>query len=124
RRLFGPAESLAFLAIGTGICAGVVLDGVLHRGAHGLAGEIGHVTIEPDGIRCACGNRGCFETVAAGPALVSRTLAAWASSRNGHDDAAARAGDAADAGDGPGAGGAADPGGAPDARASADRDAD
>jgi glucokinase len=88
RRLFGPAESLAFLAIGTGISAGVVLDGVLHRGAHGLAGEIGHVVIEPDGIRCACGNRGCFETVAAGPALVSRTLAGWASRRNGHDDGA------------------------------------
>jgi glucokinase len=89
RRLFGPAESLAFLAIGTGISAGVVLDGVLHRGAHGLAGEIGHVTIEPDGIRCACGNRGCFETVASGPALVSRTLAGWVSRQNGHDAAAA-----------------------------------
>jgi len=86
RRLFGPAESLAFLAIGTGISAGVVLDGVLHRGANGLAGEIGHVVIEPDGTRCACGNRGCFETVAAGPALVSRTLAGWAARRNGHDD--------------------------------------
>ena len=88
RRVFGPAESLAFLAIGTGISAGVVLDGVLHRGANGLAGEIGHVIIEPDGIRCACGNRGCFETVAAGPALVSRTLAGWAACGNGHDDGA------------------------------------
>jgi glucokinase len=89
RRLFGPAESLAFLAVGTGISAGVVLDGVLHRGAHGLAGEIGHVIVEPDGIRCSCGNRGCFETVAAGPALVSRTLAGWAARRNGHPDGAA-----------------------------------
>ena len=96
RRLFGPVESLAFLAIGTGISAGVVLDGVLHRGAHGLAGEIGHVIIEPDGLRCACGNRGCFETVAAGPALVSRTLAGWASRRNGHDDGASAWSAAAD----------------------------
>jgi len=88
RRLFGHTESLALLAIGTGISSGVVLDGVLHRGANGLAGEIGHVIIEPDGLRCACGNRGCFETVAAGPALVSRTLAGWAARRNGHHDGA------------------------------------
>jgi glucokinase-like ROK family protein len=83
RRLFGSAESLALLAIGTGISAGVVIDGQLHRGASGLAGEIGHAIIDPDGARCACGNQGCFETVAAGPAIVSRTLAGWAARRNG-----------------------------------------
>lgn len=83
RRLFGSAESLALLAIGTGISAGVVLGGVLHRGRLGLAGEIGHVIIEPGGTRCACGNRGCFETVAAGPAILSRTLARWAARSNG-----------------------------------------
>jgi glucokinase len=90
RRLFGQIESLALLAIGTGISAGVVLDGRLHRGALGLAGEIGHVVIDPNGPRCACGNTGCFEAVAAGPAIVSRTLAGWASRRNGHDVAPAR----------------------------------
>lgn len=84
RRLFGPVESLALLAIGTGISAGVVLDGRLHRGAHGLAGEIGHVVIDPEGARCACGNRGCFETIAAGPALARRTHDGWAARRNGH----------------------------------------
>lgn len=83
RRLFGSVESLALLAIGTGISAGVVLDGVLHRGANGLAGEIGHVIIEPGGLQCACGNRGCFETVAAGPGILSRTLAGWAARGNG-----------------------------------------
>jgi glucokinase len=83
RRLFGPAESLALLAIGTGISAGVILDGRLHRGALGLAGEIGHVIVEPGGPRCACGNRGCFEAVAAGPAIVSRTVAGWAARRDG-----------------------------------------
>ena len=83
RRLFGPTESLALLAIGTGISAGVVLDGKLHRGALGLAGEIGHAIVEPDGPRCACGNRGCFEAIAAGPAIVNRTLAGWASRHNG-----------------------------------------
>lgn len=83
RRLFGSATSLAFLAIGTGISAGVVLDGRLHRGSRGLAGEIGHVVIDPAGARCACGIRGCFETVAAGPAIVRQTLAGWAARRNG-----------------------------------------
>ena len=72
RRLFGPVESIALLAIGTGISAGVILDGALHRGASGLAGEIGHAIVEPDGPRCACGNRGCFEAIAAGPAIVAR----------------------------------------------------
>ena len=89
--LFGPVDSLALLAIGTGISAGVVLDGVLHRGANGLAGEIGHVIIEPDGPRCACGNRGCFETVAAGPAILNRTLEGWAARRNGSVDAPSHA---------------------------------
>lgn len=90
RRVFGSVESLALLAIGTGIAAGVVLDGVLHRGANGLAGEIGHVILEPDGLPCACGNRGCFETVAAGPAILSRTLAGRAARGNGrgHDQPA------------------------------------
>jgi glucokinase len=85
RRLFGPVESLALLAIGTGVSAGVVLDGRLHRGAHGLAGEIGHVTIDPGGLRCACGNTGCLETIAAGPAIASRTIAARGARRNGND---------------------------------------
>jgi glucokinase len=85
RRLFGQAESLALLAIGTGISAGVVLDGQLHRGALGLAGEIGHVIIDRDGPRCACGNTGCFEAVAAGPAIVARTQAGWAARRDGRD---------------------------------------
>ena len=84
RRLFGPVESLALLAIGTGISAGVVLDGRLHRGAHGLAGEIGHVVLDPEGVRCACGLTGCFETIAAGPGIVRQVEAGWAARRNGH----------------------------------------
>lgn len=63
-----PAN-VAFLAIGTGISAGVVLDGVVFRGANAYAGEVGHVVAEPDGARCACGLRGCLETIAAGPAI-------------------------------------------------------
>ena len=69
RRVFGSVQSLAFLAIGTGISAGVVIDGTLHRGANGLAGEIGHVIVDRNGPACACGGRGCFEAIAAGPAI-------------------------------------------------------
>ncbi len=69
RAPFGPIDNLAYLSVGTGISAGVVLDGRLHRGVRGIAGEIGHVVLEPDGPRCACGLRGCFEALAAGPAI-------------------------------------------------------
>ena len=68
----GPVEapaSVAFLAIGTGISAGVVLDGALLRGDNNVAGEVGHVMSDPGGVICACGLRGCLETIAAGPAI-------------------------------------------------------
>jgi glucokinase-like ROK family protein len=83
RRVFGDTSTLALLAVGTGISAGVVIDGVLHRGAKGLAGEIGHVVIEPGGPRCACGMNGCFEVVAAGPAIVSRAATGWSAAGRG-----------------------------------------
>jgi len=63
------ASSIAFLAIGTGISAGVVLDGALLRGDNSFAGEVGHVVADPNGAVCACGLRGCLETIAAGPAI-------------------------------------------------------
>ena len=66
RHATGDDADLAYLGIGTGISAGVVIDGILHRGSRGLAGEIGHVVLEPDGPRCACGLRGCFEALASG----------------------------------------------------------
>ena len=69
RRVFGSVQSLAFLAIGTGISAGVVVDGELHRGATGLAGEIGHVIVDRNGPLCSCGLHGCFEAISAGPAI-------------------------------------------------------
>src|SRR5207237_7647829 len=65
-------------AIGTGISAGIVLNGRLHRGANGLAGEIGHAVVARGGPRCACGLDGCFEAVASGPAILEAALAAWA----------------------------------------------
>jgi glucokinase len=66
---FGATDDLVYLGIGTGISAGVVLDGRLHRGVRGLAGEIGHVVLDRDGAPCACGLRGCFETIAAGAGI-------------------------------------------------------
>jgi glucokinase len=69
RRVVGEVDDLAYLAVGTGVSAGVVLHGRLHRGARGLAGEIGHVIVEPGGPRCACGQDGCLETLVSGSAI-------------------------------------------------------
>ncbi len=63
-------DDLVYVQVSWGIGAGIVLGRRLHRGSSGLAGEIGHVQIEPDGDLCACGSRGCLGTVAAiGPLL-------------------------------------------------------
>jgi glucokinase len=79
----GPApRSVAFLAIGTGVSAGVVLDGELLRGESGFAGEVGHVIADPGGAVCACGLRGCLETVVAGPAIGRQADEAIAAGRS------------------------------------------
>lgn len=62
-------NSMAYLNLGTGLAAGVVLDGRLLRGGHGVAGEIGHIPVDPAGVRCGCGQRGCLETLASGLAI-------------------------------------------------------
>jgi len=66
---------LAYLALGTGVAAGLVLDGTVRRGGSGAAGEIGHIPWVPDGLACPCGQRGCLEQYASGAALD----AAWPS---------------------------------------------
>ncbi|MCP4363407.1 MAG: ROK family protein [Chloroflexi bacterium] len=60
---------IAYIGIGTGLAAGLILNGRLYRGANGMAGEIGHVMVEPGGALCNCGARGCLETIVAGPAI-------------------------------------------------------
>lgn len=65
------SRDLAYLGIGTGLAAGLVVDGRLRRGARGVAGEVGHVSVDPAGLLCPCGQRGCLETVASGSALAS-----------------------------------------------------
>jgi predicted NBD/HSP70 family sugar kinase len=59
-----------YVKVAGGVGAGIVLGGRLHRGATGIAGEIGHVQVQADGVVCRCGSRGCLETVAATPALL------------------------------------------------------
>ncbi len=75
RGVLGELDDLAYLAVGTGIAAGVVLDGSLHRGARGLAGEIGHAIADRDGPTCTCGQQGCLEAFASGPAIARRAAA-------------------------------------------------
>lgn len=70
--LTGGDVDLAFLALGTGLAAGIVLGGELRRGVSGAAGEIGHIPVDPRGPLCACGQRGCLETYASGTALGAR----------------------------------------------------
>ncbi len=71
---FGAAHDLGdvvYVKMSSGIGAGLVLGGRLHRGATGIAGELGHVQVRTDGAVCRCGNRGCLETVAASGALLA-----------------------------------------------------
>jgi predicted NBD/HSP70 family sugar kinase len=63
-------SNFAYIKAATGIGAGLVVDGRLLRGATGTAGEIGHTTLDESGALCYCGNRGCLETVASGPAIL------------------------------------------------------
>ena len=60
---------LLLVTVGTGLGGGIVSDGRLFRGANGFAAEIGHIIVEPGGPLCGCGNRGCWEQVAAGRAI-------------------------------------------------------
>ncbi len=60
---------LVLITLGTGIGGGMVFDGRLERGRHGMAAEFGHMAVVPEGHRCECGNRGCWEQYASGPAL-------------------------------------------------------
>lgn len=65
----GAHESMAYLNLGTGLAAGLVLGGSLWRGSRGAAGEIGHIPVDPNGPECPCGQRGCLEVVASGSAI-------------------------------------------------------
>lgn len=71
----GTRHAIGF-TIGTGIGGGIIVNGALYHGASGCAGEIGHTTIEANGRHCACGNYGCLEAYASGPAIARRAIEA------------------------------------------------
>lgn len=69
---FGAARGetrLVMVTLGTGIGGALIIDGRVERGRHGMAGEFGHMQVVPDGRRCECGNRGCWEQYSSGRAL-------------------------------------------------------
>ncbi len=67
-------KNLIYLSIGTGIACGIILEGKLYHGTNGMAGEIGHAMIDLKGPLCKCGGYGCFEAMAAGPAIAKTAL--------------------------------------------------
>lgn len=67
-------DNLVGLTLGTGIGGGIVLDGEIFHGVSDAAGEIGHMTIDSTGRRCKCGNYGCLEAYASGPAIALRAI--------------------------------------------------
>jgi glucokinase len=68
------AETALGVTVGTGIGGAIVANGQLLFGLGGAAGEIGHIIVQPDGVACACGNRGCVEPLATGPAIAGEAV--------------------------------------------------
>ncbi len=77
----GISEAIC-VTIGTGIGGGLIINNKIYRGSIGCAAEIGHMIIDKNGPRCGCGNYGCFEVMAAGPAIAKRAQAAIAKKPN------------------------------------------
>nr|WP_206314169.1 ROK family protein [Streptomyces coryli] len=88
-------ERFLFIALGTGIAAGIGIEGRIEPGANGAAGELGHVVVRPDGPPCGCGLRGCLERVASASAVG----AAWAAASGDPEATAAHCARAVAAGD-------------------------
>lgn len=86
------AEFMLGMVVSTGVGGGLVLDGAPYDGRTGNAGHVGHVVVDPDGRRCACGGRGCVETIASGP-----RMAQWAREQGWEAPAGADAKELADA---------------------------
>ncbi len=73
---WGAVNTLVFMTCSTGIGGGIYTDGELHRGTRGLAGEVGHNPVAPDGLPCPCGSRGCLEAQCSGTAIAQRATLA------------------------------------------------
>lgn len=74
-------ETMLFVKASAGIGAGLINAGIIYRGRHGIAGEMGHLTMDPDGPVCRCGNRGCLETIAGGVRMLEQVRQAYAGYR-------------------------------------------
>jgi glucokinase-like ROK family protein len=81
-RLKRTLPNFLVIKVGTGIGCGVVCQGEVYRGANGSAGDVGHICVDPDGPRCHCGNLGCVETMAAGPAIAREAAEAAQTGRS------------------------------------------
>ena len=82
-------SDFAYIKVATGVGAGLIIGGEIYRGAAGIAGEIGHTAIDPDGPQCRCGLSGCLEAMIGSQALAARARARLtAAGRTGIDDAA------------------------------------
>jgi glucokinase len=98
------ASEVIYVTVSTGIGAGLILRGELYAGSHGIAGEVGHITVQRDGPLCTCGNRGCVEAIASGTGIAraARELAPGAPHsalhglQNPHAEDVARAAGAGD----------------------------
>jgi len=96
--LFGAGKGLSnfiLITLGTGIGSGIVLGGEIYRGPKGIAGEIGHITLNPGGAKCGCGKRGCFEAEASGKNIGRRAKEAGIAGTSRELFEKAAAGDAA-----------------------------
>jgi glucokinase-like ROK family protein len=69
-------ENLVYISTGIGLGTGIIIKGKLFRGSHGYAGEVGHMTVTPNGDICACGKRGCWETLVGPGAILKRVKTA------------------------------------------------
>jgi N-acetylglucosamine repressor len=78
---YGAAQGMdnfTLVTVGIGLGTAICMNGQIYRGENGLAGELGHITVKEDGPLCNCGNKGCLEALASGPAIVQRTRQALA----------------------------------------------
>ncbi|RKQ32295.1 ROK family transcriptional regulator [Oceanobacillus halophilus] len=82
---YNYSDNLLTVILTSGIGAGIIIDGKLHRGYHGYAGEMGHMIIVPDGIPCKCGNHGCWERYASEPIFVNQLSEYYHSNLNYND---------------------------------------
>ncbi|MGW4564524.1 ROK family protein [Streptomyces sp. NPDC004561] len=89
------ADRFLFVPLGTGIAGAIGIDGRVESGAHGFAGEIGHIVVRPGGTPCPCGQRGCLERYASASAVSE----AWAAARGNPDADAADCAEAVASGD-------------------------